>query len=104
MFVQHHLAHATSSFYASGFSHAEALVIDGSGEFEAISIYEARRDDGLKLRRSWPRSFSVGTLYAAVTRVLRLGYLGEGKTMGLAAYRVSMEDPVLPADIPRAPP
>jgi len=34
-----------------------------------------------------------------VTRVLGLGYLGEGKTMGLAAYRVLMQDAALPDDI-----
>jgi carbamoyltransferase len=96
VFVGHHLAHAVSSFYASGFERAGVLVVDGSGELEAISIFTADRDSGLTLERSWPRQYSLGTMYAAVTRTIGLGYLGEGKTMGLAPYGRAVDGVTLP--------
>lgn len=85
-FVPHHRAHAYSAFYASPFKSAGVLVVDGNGEDESISIFDAG-DDGVLIRRDvWPRATSLGYMYEAVSSWLGLGRLGAGKTMGLSAY------------------
>lgn len=96
VFVEHHVAHALSSFHASGFPQAGVLVVDGSGEFYGTSIYSADRDTGLRPLRHWHRGFSLGALYEATTRMLGLGILDAGKTMGLAAYGAAEETDPLP--------
>jgi carbamoyltransferase len=96
VFVEHHLAHALSSFYASGYDRAGVLVADGSGEFEAMSIYAADRSGGLTLKRRWPRGYSLGSMYEAATRLLGFGYFDAGKTMGLAPYGAAHDSSLLP--------
>jgi carbamoyltransferase len=95
-FVEHHLAHACSAFYASGFTEAGVLVADGTGEYAATSIYSARHGTGLTQQRSWPRKYSLGTMYEAATRLLGFGGLEAGKTMGLAPYGIAGDHVVLP--------
>ncbi len=95
-FVEHHLAHACSAFYASGFAAAGVLVVDGTGESDSTSIYAARHGAGLTRRRSWPREYSLGTMYEAATRLLGFGGLEAGKTMGLAPYGTAGDHVVLP--------
>jgi carbamoyltransferase len=86
VFVDHHLAHAASAFYASGFDDASVLVIDGSGEDRSTSFYEGRGLD-LKDRGSVDLPDSLGWFYAAVTSFLGFrAYEEEGFTMGLAPY------------------
>jgi len=86
VFVPHHLAHAHSTFHASGFERAGVLVVDGSGEAHATSIYAADRSSGIAPRRTWPRGYSLGAMYEGATRLLGFGSLDAGKTMGLAPY------------------
>jgi carbamoyltransferase len=86
VFVPHHLAHAFSTFHASGFERAGVLVVDGSGEQDAMSVYTADHAAGIALKRRWPRAYSLGSLYEAATRLLGFGALDAGKTMGLAPY------------------
>ena len=86
VFVDHHLAHAASAFYASGFEDASVLVIDGSGEDRSTSFYEGRGLD-IKDRGSVELPDSLGWFYAAVTSFLGFrAYEEEGFTMGLAPY------------------
>jgi len=40
--VVHHLAHAASAYYFSGFDNATVLTVDGSGEFEATVVWRVR--------------------------------------------------------------
>jgi len=85
-FLDHHLAHAASSYYYSGFSEAAILTVDGVGEW-ATTTYG--RADGSKLELFEEVSFphSLGVLYSTIT-----AYLGfevneaEYKVMGLAPY------------------
>ncbi len=86
VFVPHHLAHATTSFHASGWDKAAALVVDGSGEVESTSIFSCASGARLLRKRVWPRSHSLGWLYDSVSQFLGFGFLEAGKTMGLAAY------------------
>ena len=84
--VDHHLAHAASAYYTSGWNECLVLVIDGMGEVDSVSVYVAR--DG-KLERIHRISAldSIGILYSLVT--LHLGFdfnADEYKIMGLAPY------------------
>jgi carbamoyltransferase len=84
--VPHHLAHAASSYYLSGFDEAVVLVADGMGESESTSVFAAC---GSQLRsvRSYPISCSLGILYGVVTHYLGfLPGMDEYKVMGLAPY------------------
>jgi carbamoyltransferase len=83
--INHHLAHASNTFYASGFEEAAVLVVDGrgsDGETQSLFIGSAR---GLELVETTDR-IGIGLLYAAVTQHLGFGLMQDGKTMGLAPY------------------
>ena len=96
LFIEHHLAHASSAFYASGFEQAGVLVADGSGEFYSTSIYSMSRSAEPRSLRHWPRGFSLGALYEAATRTIGFGELESGKTMGLASYERSRPINIFP--------
>ncbi len=83
--VGHHYAHACCGYFASGFPSAVSIVLDGRSEREAVSIWSCR-GNSVELVRQWPRSASLGRLYAAATEWCGLGNWDEGKFMGLAAY------------------
>lgn len=84
--VEHHNAHAASSYYTSPFDNAAILSMDGSGDFVTCAMSRGR--DG-KIERIgqtyWPNS--LGMLYFSVTQYLGFHELGaEGKVMALASY------------------
>ncbi len=84
--VPHHMAHAASAYYLSGFQDATVLVADGMGEAESTSVLSGR---GSRLRstRTYPISSSLGILYTVVTQYLGfLPGMDEYKVMGLAPY------------------
>ncbi|MBZ4319452.1 carbamoyltransferase N-terminal domain-containing protein [Streptomyces huiliensis] len=97
--VNHHLAHAASAFYPSGFPDAAVLVVDGAGDAAATSIYHGT-PDGLRLLHQYPFTQSLGWFYETVTEHLGIGeWTSAGKLMGLAAYgRPVHEFPCLRAD------
>ncbi len=83
--INHHLCHAASVYYTSGFNKSAILVIDGLGsDNETHSIFQANKNKIQMLEQFKHRG--IGSLYAAVTEKLGLGFGGEGKTMGLAPY------------------
>ncbi len=85
-FVDHHLAHAASAFYASGFDEAAILIMDGSGEDRSTSFFHGR---GLEIedRGAIALPDSLGWFYAAITAYLGFTpYEEEGFTMGLAPF------------------
>ncbi|MFE7648755.1 carbamoyltransferase C-terminal domain-containing protein [Streptomyces phaeoluteigriseus] len=84
--VPHHEAHAASAFYASPFSEAGVLVIDGNGENESTSIWSFSYGRAPELKRAWPRTASLGYAYDGASEWLGFHHLNAGKTMGLAAY------------------
>ncbi|MFJ9850462.1 carbamoyltransferase C-terminal domain-containing protein [Streptomyces sp. NPDC101150] len=84
--VPHHQAHAASSFYASPFSKAGVLVIDGHGENESSTIWTYEDGAAPRLEHTWQRTASLGYAYDAASTWLGFSFLNAGKTMGLAAY------------------
>lgn len=85
--IEHPLAHAASAFYTSGFEESAVLVVDGSGDGAATSIYNGT-SSGLELLLQYPFSQSLGWFYETVAEHLGLGdgIISSGKLMGLAAY------------------
>jgi carbamoyltransferase len=84
--VDHHLAHAASAYFCSGWEECLVLVIDGMGESESASVYRAYGGKLQKLARISALD-SIGILYSVVT--LHLGFdfnADEYKIMGLAPY------------------
>ena len=84
--VDHHLAHAASAFYSSGFEECLIVTADARGDGASGTINVGDRD-GIHRVSTSPVSGSLGHLYGGVTELLGFGYgSGEGKTMSLAAY------------------
>lgn len=84
--VPHHLAHAASAFYLSGFDESLILISDGMGEVDSAAIALGKGGD-MEIIRRVSASHSLGVLYGVFT--LYLGFyfmMDEYKVMGLAPY------------------
>ena len=81
--VAHHLAHASSAYYFSGFNNATVITVDGTGEFEATVVWRVRDGEFEKIA-SIPTVYgSLGALYENICA--KIGYdnfEGPGKVMG----------------------
>lgn len=85
-FSEHHLSHAASSFYTSGYDSAAILTIDGMGEWASASISRADKN-GIFIIKELHYPNSLGLLYTAFTYFLGFKVnSGEYKLMGLAPY------------------
>jgi carbamoyltransferase len=86
LFCEHHLSHAASAFYCSGFSDAAILTVDGIGEWATATLGEGRGTEiRLPLEIRWPHS--LGMLYSVFTAFLGFEVNeGEYKVMGMAPY------------------
>ncbi len=87
IYVNHHLAHAASSYYISPFNreNTDIIVADGHGEDCSTSVYSVKNNI---FERKWraPIWDSLGILYSTFTCFLGFDTYQEGKTMALAAY------------------
>ena len=84
--VPHHLAHAASAFYPSGFEEALIVVADGMGESDSLSVGTGVARE-ISILRRYSSLHSLGILYGVLT--LYLGFemnRDEYKVMGLASY------------------
>lgn len=85
-FLPHHLCHAASAYYASGFAEASILTVDGSGEEYSTFLWHGT-GDRIKELRSVKLPHTLGGFYATFTEFLGFkAYQDEGKLMGLASY------------------
>lgn len=86
VFVDHHLCHAASSFYASPFSSAAILTLDGTGEWETTLLARGR-EGAIERLGAVGYPHSLGKVYEAVTQFLGFRPMsGEGRVMGLAGH------------------
>ncbi len=94
-FIDHHLCHAASAFYLSGFDRAAVLTLDGRGE-DVSTLLALGERGSIKPLGEIRVPHSLGLLYAAVTEYLGFRpYSDEWKVMGMAAYG----SPALCADV-----
>jgi carbamoyltransferase len=86
-FIAHHMAHAASTYYQSGFDNAAILTHDGYGPgagYLSGMLFWAERE---KIFPLTPHHLGLGALYEWAGVQLGLGMVGApGKLMGLAAY------------------
>ena len=86
LFSEHHLSHASSSFFVSPFEESAILTIDGVGEWATTTIAKGKANQ-IEILKELRFPHSIGLLYSAFTY-----YLGfkvnsdEYKLMGLAPY------------------
>jgi carbamoyltransferase len=84
--VDHHLSHAASAYYCSGFDDCLVVTADGCGDGRSATINVARDGEITTLVES-PENASAGFLYSSVTSFLGFrAHRHEGKITGLAAY------------------
>ena len=84
--LEHHMCHAASAFYPSGFDDAAILTYDGAGEWASTLLGHGQ---GKKIKKfhTVDTPHSLGAPYQAVSRYLGFSYgEGPGKLMGLASY------------------
>lgn len=85
--VEHHVAHQSNAFFASGFERALVVTVDayGSGLSGSIALGEAGR--GIRRLAGFDHPHSLGFFYEHLTSALGLKPgRHEGKILGLAAY------------------
>ncbi len=86
----HHLSHAAAGFQTSSFDDATVVVIDAIGEFDTISIWDAKYVNGKAVyKKLWGKRYpdSIGLFYSAMTKRVGLLPLDEEYIlMGMAAY------------------
>ena len=86
MHVDHHLAHAWSTYGLSGFDDALVVTLDGRGARDSTCLYHGRGDE-LRLVKHIEYPNSLGVFYEAFTEILGFRrHSDEWKVMGLAAY------------------
>ncbi|MBZ5595290.1 MAG: carbamoyltransferase [Acidobacteriia bacterium] len=84
--VGHHLSHAASAFFTSGWDECLVIILDAMGEVQSTSVYQGRQGS-LRSLCEISANDSIGILYSLVT--LHLGFdfnADEYKIMGLAPY------------------
>ncbi len=93
LFVDHHMAHAASSFFCSPFEDAAILTVDGVGEWTTaamgtgIATWDGKERNSINLMRQILFPHSLGLLYSAFTAFLGFEVNeGEYKVMGMAPY------------------
>ncbi|MEO0598476.1 MAG: carbamoyltransferase C-terminal domain-containing protein, partial [Chloroflexota bacterium] len=84
--VEHHLAHAASSYFISPWEHAAAFTIDGAGDFVTATLSECK-GKSIEIKERVYLPHSMGFFYTMVCEFIGYSKYGdEGKVMGLAPY------------------
>jgi carbamoyltransferase len=87
----HHLSHAAAGFQTSPYTDATVVVVDAIGEFDTITIWDARYDNNgyARYKKLYTKKYpnSIGLFYSAMTKRAGLQPLDEEYIlMGMAAY------------------
>lgn len=86
LFVPHHISHAASAFYPSGFDSAAVITMDGVGEW-TTTTYGIGHGNNLDIKAEIKFPHSIGLLYSVFTAFLGFEVNdGEYKVMGMAPY------------------
>lgn len=82
----HHLCHAASAYYGSGFAEATVVCLDFSGD-SSSGLVACGKDGELRELRRFDRTNSLGLYYGMITQYLGFQMTNdEYKVMGLASY------------------
>ena len=85
-YIDHHLAHASSSYYSSGFKKALAITMDGEGDLLSATVSICDNGKIERISETDDKN-SAGNLYSEVTRACGFKVSRhEGKITGLAAH------------------
>lgn len=87
LFINHHLSHAASAYYAAPFNCDLVITADGYGDGESFNFYRFSAQKGLYPVSINSHMTSPGLFYSMITKLL--GFRAtrhEGKITGLAAY------------------
>jgi len=85
--VMHHLAHAASAYYFSGFHSSVVVTIDGQGERDSTVVWRVDNGEFENIGHTTKEDGSLGLLYELVSEKLGFDrFEGPGKVMGLAPY------------------
>lgn len=80
-YIDHHQSHAAYALLSSGFDKSDVLAIDGAGPvFTCIFIDQHGTITDLSPQ------LSIGGLWNRISQDIGFGYLGAGKSMGLAGF------------------
>lgn len=86
LFVPHHISHAASAFYASGFEKSAILTFDGVGEW-TTTTWGTGVGNKINIEEEIKFPHSLGLLYSVFTAFLGFEVNdGEYKVMGMAPY------------------
>ncbi|MEM7153864.1 MAG: carbamoyltransferase C-terminal domain-containing protein [Myxococcota bacterium] len=85
-FVNHHIAHARSTYACSGFERALVVVIDGGGDGNSGMVFRAHGGGELERLQTYTGAQSLGDLYRDLICLLGYRRFDEYKVMGLAPY------------------
>ncbi|NCN98902.1 hypothetical protein COU62_04045 [Candidatus Pacearchaeota archaeon CG10_big_fil_rev_8_21_14_0_10_35_219] len=86
LFIEHHLAHAASTFLVSPFKEAAILTVDGVGEW-TTTAYGFGKENEINLIKEIKFPHSLGLLYSTITAYLGFSVNNsEYKVMGLSPY------------------
>jgi len=80
-YIDHHQSHAAYAFLSSGFADSDILAIDGRG-WHFTCVFFDRHGKLTDLSHC----LSIGGLWNRLSQDIGFGYLGAGKTMGLAGF------------------
>ncbi|MEM7444338.1 MAG: carbamoyltransferase C-terminal domain-containing protein [Pseudomonadota bacterium] len=83
--LSHHLSHAASAYYPSGYDQAAILVVDGIAEFASTAFFDAN-GAGIRDLGTVDYPNSIGFLWEKLSAYLGFSEYDASKTMGLAAY------------------
>ena len=86
-YLDHHVCHAASAFFASPFDSAAIFTVDGVGESTTV-LYARGEGKRIKVLERIHLPHSLGQFYSAITNFLGFDMLqgDEYKVMGLAAF------------------
>lgn len=88
VFLDHHICHASSSYFMSGYTESAVVTIDGVGE-KVTTTYGKGKGNSLIIDKCINFPHSIGLLYTTIT--VFLGFKAndhEYKVMGLAPYGI----------------
>ena len=85
IYMKHHMGHATSAFYLSGFKKANILTMDAAGE-RTCTMLAVGNDDEIEITKEIYIPDSWGYLYSAFTEFLGYKNGDEGTIMALASF------------------